>query len=188
MTDPTSATTDDFSFSPCLYELTGLTDERVRFVHGTAADFNPADGVQAWRGGGDFGLGFYTYLASGPSAGWGAQKASAWALRKAKPQHPALRNAARIAPCTPRLIYVSLARVQFDSLTKDLYDEHTCQEAYKRLYRDKETGKDVVIGPVGMRGDYGKIADHSLPCQFKFEASCVALLTVDEVFDLKTDG
>lgn len=63
----------------------GLEDwdeEWLFFVHGTTLEtFDPTQGVID-LGAGDFGSGFYVYLANGRYTDWGTKTAWEWAARK----------------------------------------------------------------------------------------------------------
>lgn len=140
----------------------------IYFVHGSAASvWNEASQIRGNRGGGDFGTGFYTL----EDTNWGRRSASAWARRKAS-----------AFGGLPVLVRVRMQRSTFVHLDREDISEDALAAAYNILYPNGQTGKELVVGPVGRRGADGqRVADKRLPLQYKFEGSGVTKLILDRL-------
>jgi hypothetical protein len=143
-------------------------DPWVYFVHGTTAGlWGAATEIRADRSGGQLGTGFYTF----EDTNWGRQVASAWARRKVASVED-----------EPILIRVKMRRADYRNLEREDIGDEAIEAAYNTLYRDGQTGKELVVGPVTRRGvDGQRVPDRSLPLQFKFETGGLAKLTFDGV-------
>lgn len=151
----------------------GLTDwdeEWLFFVHGTILE--PFDSTQGILdvGSGDFGAGFYTYLASGRFSGWGIEMALEWASRKSDDKNQ-----------TPCLVYARMPSDIFAAMTIFSCDRHNCQSVYARHDPYARTGYELVVGPVGRRQSGRKVPDEGKPFQFKFEGLGLTKLIIDRV-------
>jgi hypothetical protein len=159
-----------FAYDDCLHVLNDIADEWLLFVHGTTLElFDPSPGLLP-KGRGDYGAGFYCFLASGSQAKWGVESAIAWARRKAAGNNQ-----------TSCLVYVRVDRRSLIALTMHGFDQITCVEAFQKLDPAGVAGFDLVYGPVGKNSRAGKVFDGSKPCQFKFEESGLAKMQIADI-------
>jgi len=141
-------------------------EEWVHFVHGTTRELWIGDTIDATRGGGDFGAGFYVF----EDTPWGRQAAAIWARRKAR------------AEGEPILVRVRVRRSVFEALDRQHVPDDAFGEIHRLYARFGLTGKELLVGAVGRRGLHGgRAPDHSLPLQYKFEGSGIAKLVVDQI-------
>jgi hypothetical protein len=140
-------------------------EEFVHFVHGTTTELWRGGPIDPLLGGGDFGVGFYTFA----DTRWGRDAASSWATRKAR------------LGGEPIVIRVRIARTIIATLPQmDVADEQFAA-TQRRYARYGATGSAVVIGPVGRRNPAGdRVPDRSLPPQVKFEGIGAAALAIVE--------
>jgi hypothetical protein len=143
-------------------------EEQVYFVHGTTtALWAASTGIEATRGGGDFGAGFYVF----EDTSWGRQAAASWAYRKA------------LVGGAPILVRVAIARSVFEALDREDISDDALDTAYQLWYaRVSPTGRELLVGPVGVNGPDGRrVPDRRWPVQYKFEGAVIAKLTIDSI-------
>lgn len=146
-------------------------EERVYFVHGTTtALWAASTGIDAARGGGDFGAGFYVF----EDTSWGRQAASRWARRKAADSGG-----------VPVLMRLAVSRPVFEALDRADVPDDALDVTYQRYAYRRLTGREVVAGPVGKNGPDGRrIPDKRWPVQYKFEGGGITKLALDSVIHL----
>ncbi len=146
-------------------------DQWVFFIHGTTtALWRDATVISGTVGGGDFGLGFYTFM----DTRWGRESAARWAQRKVQSQGG-----------TALLVRVRIERHVFDALDREDVSDAALDTAYQLLYPRGLTGKELVVGPIGRNSPEGvRIADKSLPLQYKFEGTGVGKLRFDRILSV----
>ena len=147
-------------------------DPWLYFVHGTTAStWAAATEISGDRGGGELGAGFYTF----EDSSWGRQAAASWARRKVAS-----------AGDEPVLVRVKIRRSVFLALDRQDVGEDEIEAAYNSLYQTGRTGRELVVGPVSRRGADGRrVADKSLPRQYKFEGTATTKLTFDSVISAR---
>lgn len=136
------------------------------FVHGTATLlWGTATAIDPSAGGGEFGIGAYTFR----DTRWGRLVAWQWAHRKAQ------------VGGLPILVRVKIERLAYDSLDREDISDEALIDAYQMYAPDRSTGNELVVGSVSKRGAVGRIADKSMPDQYKFEGVGIAKLIVDSI-------
>ncbi len=142
-------------------------DPWIHFVHGTTTTLWDGEPPIRGIGGGDFGMGFYTF----EDANWGRQAASTWARRKAADQGG-----------RPILVRTRMRRSTFVALDREDVSDQRLSDVVARLRPHGVSGVELVVGAVARRDDKGRqTPDRRLPPQFKFEGSGVAKLDCCEV-------
>ncbi|MGV3719351.1 MAG: hypothetical protein ACO1SX_00460 [Actinomycetota bacterium] len=144
----------------------------IRLVHGTHSghEFSRATSIRA-IGEGEYGLGFYTFLANLE----GMKRATEWAELRCP------RGAA------PMLVFVDVDAAVFAYLEKVQVTAELVSHYTRMLMRRGITGKHVVFGPVTRismegAGRAPKWQPHPhLPWQYKFESGAVHYLKVSRV-------
>ena len=157
----------------CVTHGLSVADDRVRFVHGTNRGFNEIDGGV---GGGEFGGGFYTFIACGKDEGLGRLRAAEWAWHKYR-QEP---NPSRKG--SPRLIIVEadLADLAKMSAVEIFSSPHPLLSLEDR-YREIELGNDsvdLVYGTVFTNQLRKARFAGGMPWQYKFSRSAASALTI----------
>jgi hypothetical protein len=117
-------------------------------------------------GGGDFGLGFYTYA----DTNWARGVALDWSLNKSYSQ-----GGSPIA-----LRYKMLLGI-FLNLRRMDVSENNLNAIYERYYQFGLTGFDVVTGPIGVNRNGRRVANLSFPPQIKFEDNAIQYLEFDSI-------
>lgn len=135
------------------------------FIHGTTTSLWGEATTIHPSGRGDFGAGFYTF----PDSRWGRWAASHWARRKAA------------AGGRPILIRVKLPSGAYEYLITQIVEDDALTVVRQLYWPDTSTGNDLVIGAVSKRGGDGRIADKSLPLQYKFEGTGISQLVFDVI-------
>ncbi|HEX5503361.1 MAG TPA: hypothetical protein VFW96_12120 [Thermomicrobiales bacterium] len=146
-------------------------EERVYFIHGTTtALWDGGTAIDATRGGGDFGAGFYVF----EDTGWGRQAATVWARRKAVD-----------VGGVPVLMRLAVSRPVFAALDRADVPDDALDLTYQRYAYRRLTGRALVVGPVGKNGlDGRRVPDKRWPVQYKFEGDGIAKLALDSVIRL----
>jgi hypothetical protein len=157
--------------------LEGWREDYFRFVHGTSTDAPFAVGEYPKASGhGEFGLGFYTFLACGRFTRWGEQAARQWARRQ-------VADAADFG-LRPRLVYLLVARDCFQRMSQLRVNEDTIDPIYRELHPSGSSQFDLVWGPISRGGPSGqRIRRFELPFQYKFEATALHWVEVESIQD-----
>jgi hypothetical protein len=161
----------------CLTHGISVAADRVQFVHGTNRAFTEIDGGV---GGGEFGGGFYTFIACGKDEALGHNRAAEWALHKYnQEQHPRRKGHPRLV-----VVEVDLAVVAKMTSIEILSAPHP-QLSINDRYREVRKGEEpveLVYGTVFTNQLREARFTGGLPWQYKFSRSSVSALTiVDEV-------
>ena len=105
---------------------------------------------------------------------WGRQAASIWARRKARSEDE------------PILVRVRISRSEFEALNRQDVPDEAVGEIHRLYARFGLVGKELIVGAVGRRGPHGgRVPDHRLPLQYKFEGTGIAKLAVDSVIPVR---
>lgn len=140
-------------------------EDYAYFVHGTTTELWRGGPIDPLLGGGDFGVGFYTFA----DTRWGREAASNWAARK-------VRRSGE-----PIVIRVRIARAIIAMLSQTSVADEQFGAMLQRYARYGETGSAIVTGPIGRRNAEGiRVPDRSLPQQVKFEGIGAASLAIIE--------
>ena len=152
------------------YGFDDCDDDWLYFIHGAAtsgpADFDTIEDI----GQGEFGRGFYTFRLCVEDGEQGRQRAIQRAEIKAQ------RGG------TACLVYLKIERRVYDGLRQTLFNLEEATAAYNRYARMKETGFDLVCGPV-LRNK-GREAIPDFPLQYKFEGNGTRALIIHEIITL----
>jgi hypothetical protein len=155
--------------------LQHLSDDRITFVHGTTSEYGlgPGDRIET-LGNGEYGRGFYTFLACGDQGTLGVLRAREWARLKTTSRH------------RPVLVYVSIGVDEFFRMGKLRITLDKLDLFYQALHPNNVANRDVVIGPVTKMGTTGREPKwgRPQPLQYKFEESGVVRLQIGKVEDV----
>jgi len=141
-------------------------DDYLHFVHGTTtALWDTSQGIRA--GSGELGAGFYTF----EDTAWGREAATDWALRKAADDGS-----------IPIFVRAKMQRTVFESLTRQDIAPDALDTAYQLLHNNNLADVELLVSNVGRRGADGlRVANFSLPLQYKFEGVGIAKLEVNGI-------
>ncbi len=158
------------------YGLSPPLPDTLLFVHGTTTEdgFSEATRIRD-EGAGEFGAGFYTFLATGPEAERGIWAARERAVRKAA--DPTGEDQG-VRPC---LVFVGIATDDFLALDSRVIDETGFELACASYWPRQQTGHELVVGPVAKSPRGKREPNPRLPTQFKFEGRGTRLLRVDRI-------